>query len=225
MSTNLQLVTECDPSPTRAQIAAAIEAVKHAATAAEAGHAAIARAEALVSKASDRLAAAKENTAKAREDRTARLISAASTGDDLPADDSARLARLTEEDAADELEAANNALAAMRDQCGDHDYEARQAERRLRDAIEALLAGELERLRKEAEQAARLLADKLGVLRFVTGQMIQSFNYRTEIHQLDNFRDNFRMPPEFSDSPTTAAWRDAIEALKTSPDAALPVAG
>jgi DNA repair exonuclease SbcCD ATPase subunit len=183
---------------------------------------AIARANKHVDDVRAALDAAREKTTKAKEARTALIVSAAQSGETLTQDTVSRDARREVNEAEDELEAATAALEAIREAV-DPDAGVRSASVRQRQCIDAILLGEVKRQMQEAENLAKPLAEKIAVLRMFASTLDYIPNVDV-VQSINRFQRQFILPDHIVNQNCTesAAWRAAAEALKTNADAELP---
>ena len=221
----LKLVTP-PRSPERAELSAAIEHVAAANNSVEAVRAAVARANEMVVAASERLDNARAEVANAKEAQTARLVASASSGETLAPDTTLRAARLREIEAADDLDAARDALALVEARLDDPETDHRRAKERVERAVEAVFVGEVDRLIEEAREAQRRVAEKRAVLQAIAANVdafrqlearkkIQSF-FADTAFTLTHFYDAWKS------SPAAKPWIDARDALSRDADAELP---
>ena len=241
MAAALKIVDGGSRSPEREALAAAIaEAADYKATA-DATRAGVARAKAMIEDASSRLSAATADASAAKEAHTARAIEAASTGATLTPDASLREARVRADDARDDLEAAEAALAAVEASLGDDLYRERKSLERVGAAADMVIqAGPVEALLEEAERIHRDLTGRRNVLILLTTQLRawQSDGSHNRAYsstdtslpaRIDKFlgTSHALMPttmctPRYDECEASSAWLKAREALLTDPDAALP---
>lgn len=222
---NLKLVTP-QRSPERAELAGAIEHVAAADHNVEAIRAAVERANDMVSAASERLDNARAEVAEAKEAQAARLIASATSGEPLAPDTTLRAARLKEIEAADDLDAARDALALIEARLDDPETDHRRAKDRLERAVEAVFLSEVDRLIEEAREAQRKVAEKRAVLQAIAANVdafrqlearkkIQSF-FADTAFSLTHFYDAWKS------SPAAKPWLDVRDALLKDADRELP---
>jgi len=222
---DIKLVTP-QRSAERSELAAAIEHVSAADNSVEAVRAAVGRANEMVSAASERLEEARVEVANAKEAQTARLVASASSGEALKPDTTLRSARMREIEAADDLDAARDALALVEARLDDPETDHRRAKERVGRAVEAVFVGEVDRLIEEAREAQAKVAEKRAVLQCIAANVdafrqlaarnkIQSFFMDTSFSLQHNY-------DAWKSHPAAKPWLDARDALSRDADAELP---
>lgn len=209
-------------SEAREALAAAIDEAAAAAQSAENARAAIARATELASKARGALDAARGKSTAAKEARTALIVSAATSGEALTQDGASRDARREVNEAADELEAAEAALDAVKEAC-DPSADIYATSSRKRKCVDAIILAEAKRQMDEVEKLARPLAEKIAGLRFMAGAVDYGQNIEI-IQKIDRFQRQFVVPHHIANQSVTErdAWAAAVRALESDADAELP---
>jgi hypothetical protein len=223
-ATPLKLISQ--RSQARAELADAMEHVAAADNAVEAVRAAVKRANEMAVAASSRLDEARTEVAEAKEAQTARLVASASTGEPLKPDTTLRAARMREIEAADELDAARDALALVEARLDDPETDHRRAKERVERAVEVVFVGDVDRLIEEAREAQAKVAEKRAVLQCIAANAdafrqlaarnkIQSFFLDTSFALQHNY-------DAWKSHPATKPWIDARDALSRDADAELP---
>jgi hypothetical protein len=208
--------------PTRQALASAISEHGERARQAQAARESVARANDLVEQAQAKHEMAKASLSASRNDLVARALAVASSGAAAGPPISARQARQELADADDALEAAQAALTACRASLGDCEGEVRRAKDRVEAATAPILAGEVDRLLAEATELAVALEAKQAALDFLNLNIPSGSPARQQIALTRPPLPPGVRPPDRSQHPVSAAWREAREALCKDAGAPLP---
>jgi hypothetical protein len=222
---DIKLVTP-QRSAERSELAAAIEHVSAADNSVEAVRAAVGRANEMVSAASERLEEARVEVANAKEAQTARLVASASSGEALAPDTTLRAARMREIEAADDLDAARDALGLVEQRLDDPELDQRRAKERLERAREAVFVGEVDRLIEEAREAQAKVAEKRAVLQAIAAN-VDAFRQLAARNKIQSFflDTSFALQHNYDawkSHPAAKPWLDVRDALSRDADAELP---
>jgi hypothetical protein len=206
----------------RAALAEAIR--EHADADAEriAARAALDRATGLVEDAQSHSEAVKAALATARDGRASRLRQAAQGGDVIEVATSSREARFAEIDAADELAAARDVLTGCQANADDAEDGANRALKRVEAAALPVLTGEVNRVLAEAAELHAAYEAKMAAVDFLTLLLPFGSPERVKITLMRPTLPPGVSPPDRSQHPAVAAWREARQQLLKSADAPLP---
>lgn len=124
--------------------------------------------------------------------------------------------RVSEADATREIDAVRAALALCREEVRDAETNYEFSERRVADAICAVLATAAPRLIDDAASTKKGFEGQLAVLRFMRNGL--SDGLRRRVDQVTSYPTNFSE----GDHPELQRWEATAQALRSDPDAALP---
>ena len=235
----MKSATTAQRSPARQALAMALADKSKADARLEAQHGAVARAERLVADAESELAAAVEAIGRAREQQGLAVAKAVAAGSRPPAS-ALRAARAAELEATDACEAANNALAHIREQSEAMAEEAERAGKTVEISINAVLALEAREHVASVIRCREKLIELLSVSAFL----------QSRGRERQGQTSSFRIVPELSrplagievelatalengvplsnnielalGHPILERWRDVVAALRGDPDTPLP---
>jgi hypothetical protein len=217
----------------RKELAIAIAHAHTARMANEASKISVSRAAAMLVEAENKLRSAGKDMIDARAAHAGKILRAAEQGS-LPGEDgSTRRTRAAENEAQDNLEAAQSILVALKAKAEDTEWALKQADRRVAAAVDGVLktapVGEL--LLEARVLQADLIARRLVLRHLVKENLVAAVRLPT----LQSFLADDKLPShhghlgsnDWDDSWQRHAclkpWRAAREALKNDPDAELPV--
>jgi hypothetical protein len=224
-------------------LADAIILAMKAAHAAEDQHAAIERAAKLVEAAEERLTAAVSTPADARETHTKQMANAIRTSSAVAAPSALRAARLAEADVLDEVESARAALVELEAELPDLEAAKTVADNDVTVAINTIMAAAGVELLAEAERLRETLLSKWEVLSFIADRQPYLLRRRDEAYSFADMKQAERLVAplnEISSSvwrvleigvryvgddthPALDGWKQARLALRSNPDAPLPI--
>lgn len=238
---NLRPISDRDNaerSPERQQLADAIAEVTKAERDLHEAQATVERARKIVSDATDQVEKAEAETRKAQQGRARGLAAAASQGTAPVQDRALRNARADEQDARDQLEAAQSALAEVEGGLTDAKAELERARQGVRAAADDVLrAAPIPALLAEAQKVQAELIERRLALRYLLGKELVR---KPQTEPVWDFLNENLMPGApairgigggfgsmenraWDHHPRVQAWANAREALLSDPDADLPL--
>jgi chromosome segregation ATPase len=210
------MVVKTDPN--RAALAEAIRERDDIARRLEAANEAVGRAADIVHAGPARLAAAKAAVAAAKDAEAERFVAGETSLMERPV----REARAAEQDVADDIEAAREALARIKATIKELEQDGYYAQLRVKNAIGRVLLGAVGEVIQEAETLQDRLNGQRAILDFAELLLPADAPERRRMEGMVRAEGR---PADLSNHRAPAPWRAAYDALLSDANAALPSKG